>query len=57
MRAGVDAALARVVNVFGVARAHHAYSFVNMRANRMKVLVHDCFGLWLCGRHIPCLNR
>jgi transposase len=36
MRAGVDKALARVVNVFGEARAHHAYLFVNKRANRMK---------------------
>jgi hypothetical protein len=43
MRAGVDTALARVVNVFGEARAHHAYLFVNKRANRMKVLVHDGF--------------
>jgi hypothetical protein len=25
MRAGVDTAIARVVNVFGEARAHHAY--------------------------------
>ena len=32
MRAGVDTALARVVNVFGEARAHHAYLFVNKRA-------------------------
>jgi transposase len=45
MRAGVDKALARVVNVFGEARAHHAYLFINKRANRMKVLVHDGFGL------------
>jgi transposase len=43
MRAGVDTA--RVVNVFGEARAHHAYLFVNKRANRMKVLVHVGFGL------------
>jgi len=28
MRAGVDTTLARVVNVFGEARAHHAYLFV-----------------------------
>jgi transposase len=48
MRAGVDTALGRVVSVFGEARAHHAYLFVNKRANRMKVLVHDGFGLWLC---------
>jgi transposase len=52
MRAGVDTALARVVNVFGEARAHHAYLFVNKRANRMKVLVHDAFGLWLCARRL-----
>jgi transposase len=52
MRAGVDTALARVVNVFGEARAHNAYLFVNKRANRMKVLVHDGFGLWLCARRL-----
>jgi transposase len=52
MRAGVDTALARVVSVFGQAQAHHAYLFVNKRANRMKVLVHDGFGLWLCSRRL-----
>lgn len=52
MRAGVDTALARVVSVFGEARAHHAYLFINKRANRMKVLVHDGFGLWLCARKL-----
>ena len=29
MRAGTEAALARVVNVFGEARPHHAYLFAN----------------------------
>src|SRR5690242_2431216 len=52
MRAGVDTALARVVSVFGEARAHHAYLFINKRANRMKVLTHDGFGLWLCARRL-----
>ena len=52
MRAGVDTTLARVVSVFGQAQAHHAYLFVNKRANRMKVLVHDGFGLWLCARRL-----
>jgi transposase len=52
MRAGVDTALGRVVSVFGEARAHHAYLFMNKRANRMKVLVHDGFGLWLCARRL-----
>jgi len=52
MRAGMDTALARVVSVFGHARAHHAYLFANKRANRMKVLVHDGFGIWLCARRL-----
>ena len=34
MRSGVDTALARVVSVFGAARAHHAYLFLNHRANQ-----------------------
>ena len=44
MRSGTEAALARVVTVFGAARPHHAYLFANRRANRMKVLVHDGIG-------------
>ena len=52
MRAGTDTALARVVSVFGHARAHHAYLFANRRANRMKVLVHDGFGIWWCARRL-----
>ena len=52
MRAGTDTALARVVKVFGEARAHHAYLFANRRATRMKVLVHDGYGLWLCARRL-----
>ena len=52
MRAGVDTALARVVKQFGEAKAHHAYVFTNKRANRLKVLVHDGFGLWLAARRL-----
>ncbi|MET3513934.1 transposase [Pseudacidovorax sp. 1753] len=52
MRAGTEAALARVVNVFGQARPHHAYLFANRRANRMKVLVHDGIGVWLAARRL-----
>jgi hypothetical protein len=33
MRAGVDTALGRVVSGFGAARSHHAYLFLNRRAN------------------------
>lgn len=52
MRAGTEAALAKVVNVFGAARPHHAYLFANRRANRMKVLVHDGIGVWLAARRL-----
>jgi transposase len=52
MRAGTEAALARVVNVFSAARPHHAYLFANRRANRMKVLVHDGIGVWLAARRL-----
>lgn len=52
MRAGPDTALARVVQVFGEARPHYAYLFANKRGNRMKVLVHDGFGLWLAARRL-----
>ncbi|MDH1381328.1 IS66 family insertion sequence element accessory protein TnpB [Comamonas aquatica] len=52
MRAGTETALARVVQVFGAAHPHHAYLFANARANRMKVLVHDGFGVWLAARRL-----
>ena len=52
MRAGTEKALARVIRVFGEARAHHAYLFANRRANRIKVLVHDGIGIWLCARRL-----
>ena len=32
MRAGADRLLARVVQVFGAARAHHGYLFANARS-------------------------
>lgn len=52
MRAGTESALARVVRVFGEARPHHAYLFTNRRSNRIKVLVHDGIGIWLCARRL-----
>ena len=52
MRAGTETALARVVRVFGEARAHHAYLFANRRVNRIKLLVHDGIGIWLCARRL-----
>ena len=52
MRLGTEAALARVVAVFGAAHPHHAYLFANRRSNRMKVLVHDGIGVWLAARRL-----
>src|SRR5690625_7893205 len=52
MRAGPDTALARVIRDFGQAVPHHAYVFANKRANRMKILVHDGFGVWLGARRL-----
>jgi hypothetical protein len=59
MRAGVDTALGRVVSGFGQAYAHHAHLFANRRSNRLKVIVHDGWGLWLCSRqlHRGCFIR
>ena len=52
MPAGTETSLARVVAVFGAANPHCAYLFANRRANRMKVLVHDCVGIWLAARRL-----
>lgn len=52
MRAGMDSLLGRVVQVFGHAQAHHGYLFANARATRIKLLVHDGFGIWCATRRL-----
>ena len=52
MRAGQERLLARVVQVFGGAQAHHGYLFANARASRIKLLVHDGFGVWCAARRL-----
>lgn len=52
MRAGADRLLARVVQVFGSAQAHHAYLFANGRGTRIKLVVHDGFGVWCAARRL-----
>ena len=52
MRAGADRLLARVVEVFGSARAHPGYLFANARGTRVKLVVHDGFGVWCATRRL-----
>lgn len=52
MRAGFNTALTRVIRDFGAAHPDHANVFANRSANRIKVLVHDGFGLWLASRRL-----
>ena len=53
LRGGIDALLALVLRAFaGGAQPHHAYVFANRRADRLKVLVYDGVGLWLCTRRL-----
>ena len=52
MRAGANRLLTVVVNTLGEARAHHGYLFANARASRLKLLVHDGIGIWLCARRL-----
>ena len=52
MRAGAERLMACVVHVTGAAHAHHGYLFANARAPRMKLLVHDGFGVWCAARRL-----
>jgi len=52
MRAGAERLMAHVVHALGSARAHHGYLFANARATRIKLLVHDGFGVWRAARRL-----
>ncbi len=52
MRAGMDTVMAQVVRAFGYIKPHCAYLFCNKRGHRMKVLVHNGLGIWLCARRL-----
>ncbi len=52
MRAGPDRLLAKVVQVFGAAQMHRGYLFGNARSTRIKLLVHDGFGVWCAARRL-----
>ena len=46
MRCGAERLMAHVVHAMGSARAHHGYLFANAARPRVKLLVHDGFGVW-----------
>ena len=53
LRKGMDSLLAHVVHHFaGGAVKHTAYVFANQGATRLKILVYDGAGLWLCTRRL-----
>ena len=52
MRAGGERLLSAVVATVGAAHAHHGYLFANARATRVKLLVHDGFGVWCASRRL-----
>ena len=57
LRGGIDALLGAVVRGFaGGAQPHHAYVFANRRADRLKVLLYDGVGLWLCTRRLQAVG-
>ena len=49
LRGGIDVLLALVLRGFAAgAQPHHAYVFAYRRSDRLKVLVYDGVGMWLC---------
>ena len=40
------------MQVFGAAKSHHGYLFANARGTRIKLLVHDGFGVWCAARRL-----
>ncbi len=44
--------MAQVLRAFGYIKPHCAYLFCNKRGHRMKALVHDGLGMWLCARRL-----
>lgn len=52
LRGGAESLLARVVQVFGSAKAHQGYLFANARGTRVKLIVHDGFGVWCAVRRL-----
>lgn len=52
MLAGIERLLSCVVQTTGAAHAHHGYLFANARTTRIKLLVHDGFGVCCASRRL-----
>jgi transposase len=53
MRAGIDGLSVRIQNTLGRSPCDgSAYAFANRRRNRIKLLVWDGTGVWLCHRRL-----
>lgn len=52
MRAGTDTVMGKIMKAFGQIKPHCAYLFSNKRGHRIKILVHDGLGIWLCARRL-----
>ena len=52
MRCGVDRLLGLVITAHGRAMPHTAFLLANQSKSRLKVLIHDEFGVWLATRRL-----
>lgn len=50
MRSGSNKLLAHIIKQHQGIRPHCAYLFYNKKGTRLKVLIHDGLGIWLCTR-------
>jgi hypothetical protein len=52
LRAGADRLLAQESSIFDAVQAYHGYLFESARANRVKRVVHEGFGVWHAARRL-----
>jgi transposase len=52
MRSGSNKLIAHIIKQHQGIKPHCAYLFYNKTGTRLKVLIHDGLGVWLCNRHL-----